>query len=66
MPKSQDKNLSILRMKRAFKMKWKAFFNISETLSLKQKKKKFFLKGESPTLINLKFRKISSREIILR
>ena len=65
MPKSQDKNLSILRMKRAFKMKWKAFFNISETLSLKQKQK-IFLKGESPTLINLKFRKISSREIILR
>ena len=46
MPKSQDKNLSILRMKRAFKMKWKAFFNISETLSLKQKKKIFFERWE--------------------
>ena len=46
MPKSQDKNLSILRMKRAFKMKWKAFFNISETLSLKQKQKIFFERWE--------------------
>ena len=32
-PKSQDKNLSISRPKRAFKMKWKAFFIIIKGLS---------------------------------
>ena len=34
--KSQCKNLNILRKKRAFKMKSKAFFIIFEGLSLKQ------------------------------
>ena len=52
-PKSQDKNLNILRMKRAFKMKYKLFFITFEGLSLKQKKG-FFLEGESPTLIRSK------------
>ena len=36
-------------MKRAFKMKYKAFFIIFEGLSLKQIKR-IFLEGESPTL----------------
>ena len=35
-PKSQDKNLNILRTKWAFKMKQKAFFIIFKELSLKQ------------------------------
>ena len=35
-PKSQDNNLNILRMERAFKMKYKVFFIIFEGLSLKQ------------------------------
>ena len=34
-PKNKGKNLNILRMKRAFKMKYKAFFIISKGLSLK-------------------------------
>ena len=34
--KSPDKNLYILRTKRAFKMKWKAFFIICKGLSLNQ------------------------------
>ena len=41
-PKGQDKNLNILRAKRAFKMKEKAFLNIFEGLSLKQIIKKDF------------------------
>ena len=32
-PKSQDKNVNILRTKRAFKVKWKAFFIIFEGFS---------------------------------
>ena len=32
-PKSQDKNLNIFRMKRAFKMKWKVFFGIFHNFS---------------------------------
>ena len=35
-PKSQDKNLNILRTKIAFKIKYKTFFIIFEGLSLKQ------------------------------
>ena len=50
-PKSQDKNLNILRMKRVFKMKWKTFFDIFIGLSLKQIKQ-MFLEGESPSLKN--------------
>ena len=46
----QDKNLNILRIKRAFKIK-KSFFIIFNELSLKQKKKKKkFKDGESPAL----------------
>ena len=41
--------LKILRMKKAFKVIWKAFFIIFKGLSLKQTKQ-FFLKGESPVL----------------
>ena len=47
--KSRGKNLNILRMKRVFNIKWKAFFIISKYLPLK-KKKLFFLESESPTL----------------
>ena len=47
--KMQGKNLNILRTKRAFKMKEKAFFIILKVLSLKQIKHTF-LEGESPTL----------------
>ena len=43
---SQDKNLNILRTKRAFKMKQKALFIIVKGLSIIQ----LFLEGESPTL----------------
>ena len=50
--KSQDKNLNILRKKRAFKMKLKVFFIIFEGLSLKQIKN--IMEGESPTLTKLK------------
>ena len=32
--KSQDKNINILRTKRAFKMKWKFFFIIFKGLSV--------------------------------
>ena len=49
-PKSQDKNLNILRTNRVFKMKLKVFFIIFEGLSLKQIKK-IFLEGESEILI---------------
>ena len=50
-PKSQGKNLNIMRAKWAFKMKEKTFFIIFKGLSLKQIKQ-FFLEGESPTLMN--------------
>ena len=49
-PKCQDKNFNILKTKRAFKKKYKAFFIIFKELSLKQIKQ-FFLEGESLTLI---------------
>ena len=49
MTKKQDKNLSILRTKRTFKQKLKAFFIIFKGLSLKQMKQNF-LEGEGPTL----------------
>ena len=48
-PKSQDKNVNILRTKRAFKIKQQAFFITFKKLSLKQIKQ-IFLEGESPTL----------------
>ena len=48
-PKGDDKNLSILRIKRAFKMKEKTFFIIFKGLSMKQIMH-IFLEGESPTL----------------
>ena len=48
-PKCQDKNLNILRMGRAFKMKRKVFLIIFEGLSLSQIKKSS-LEGQSPTL----------------
>ena len=47
-PKSQDKNVNILRMKRTLKAKQKAFFIVFNGLSLK--KNKIFLESESPTL----------------
>ena len=43
------KNLNILRTKRAFQMKQKAFFIIFKGFSIKQIKQ-VFLEGESPTL----------------
>ena len=46
-----QKVLNILRTKKAFKMKQKAFFIIFKALSMKQIT--VFLKGESPTLNNL-------------
>ena len=48
-PKCQDKNLNILRMGRAFKMKRKVFLIIFEGLSLNQIKKSS-LEGQSLTL----------------
>ena len=57
--KCKDKNLNIVRTKRAFKMKQKAFFITFKGLSLKQIKpslnelkqiKPTILEGESPTL----------------
>ena len=51
MMKSQNKNLNTTRPKRAFKTKSKAFFIISQRLSLKHIKR-FVLEGESPTLIS--------------
>ena len=39
--KSQDKNLNIVKAKRVFKKKWKAFFTIFKGLSLKQVKQYF-------------------------
>ena len=51
-PKSHDKNLNILRTKRAFKMKYKTIFIIFRGLSMKQKTQ-FFLEGESPNLSKL-------------
>ena len=51
-PISQDKNLNILRTKKAFKVKERAFFIIFEGLSLKQIYK-IFLEGETPTLKKL-------------
>ena len=42
-------NLNVLRMKEAFKMKYKVFFITFKGLLLKQKKK-FFLQGEILTL----------------
>ena len=53
MIKNQDKNLNILRMKRAFMIKQKAFFVIFKGLLLKQIKQIFYKgesKGESLTL----------------
>ena len=47
MIKGQDKNLIILRMEKAFKIKLKAFFTIFKELSLKQIKI-VFGGGESP------------------
>ena len=47
-PKSHEKNLNILKTKRAFKMKWKAFFMIFKGLSIKYIA--HFLERESPTL----------------
>ena len=49
LPKIHDKNLDILRTKRAFKMKLKEFFIIFKGLSMKRMTQ-FFLGGESPTL----------------
>ena len=48
-PKSHDKDLNILRTKRTFKMKWKAFFIIFKGLLVKQITQSF-LELESPTL----------------
>ena len=45
-PKCRDKNLNILRMERAFKMKWKAFFIIFKGLSINQIIQ-IFLEGET-------------------
>ena len=45
-PKSQDKNLNIFRTKRAFKVKWKAFFIIFKELSFA----KYCLRPESAPL----------------
>ena len=47
-PNGHDKNLNILRTKRTFKMKYKAFFIIFKGLSVKQITQ-FFLESESLT-----------------
>ena len=49
MTKKSWQNYNILRTKRAFKAKWKAFFIIFKRLSLKQITQ-FLLHGKSPTL----------------
>ena len=51
-PKSRDKNLNILRTKRAFKMKQKEFVIIFKGFSIKQIMQ-IFLLGVSPTLVLL-------------
>ena len=53
LPKSQGKNLNILRTERAFEIKQKPFFIIFERLSLEQLKK-LFLEGERSTLSTFK------------
>ena len=47
MTKKLRKNLNIVRTKKAFKMKYKAFFMIFKGLSLKQEKQ-IFLEGGRP------------------
>ena len=47
MAKTQDKHLNIFRTKRAFKMKWKAFFIIFKGLSLSEIKQFCFGTWES-------------------
>ena len=54
MTESYDKDLNILRAKRAIKMKEKAFFIIFKRLSINQITQTF-LEGEGPTLALLKF-----------
>ena len=49
-PDSQDKNLYILRMKRAFKMQQKAFFIISKGLSVA--KNSFRPEGAPLSIVN--------------
>ena len=53
-PKSQDKNLNILRVKRAYKIKKKAFFIIFKGPPLKHIKQ-FFLECKSSTLTSVTF-----------
>ena len=48
-PKSRDKKWNILRTKRAFMIKWKAFSIIFKGLSMKQITQNIF-EGESPAL----------------
>ena len=52
-PKSHDKNLNILRTKRAFKINQNAFFIIFKGLLMKQISQ-IFLESEIPTLIRFK------------
>ena len=49
LPKNQDKNLNISRIKRAFKTKQKAFFITFNGLLLRQVK--YFFQVEGPTLM---------------
>ena len=49
-PNSQDKNLNVSRTKRAFKVKWEAFFTIFKGLSCA----KYCLRPESVPLITIK------------
>ena len=51
-PKSQEKELNILRTKRAFEMKWKAFSIIFKGLSMKEITQ-FWGEGESLTYLFL-------------
>ena len=55
-PKHQDKNLNIVRTKRAFKMKWRAFFIIFKEVLSKQIKN-ISLEGESPIFRRTAIRK---------
>ena len=61
-PKSQHKNLNIMRTKKTIKMKQKIFFIIFKRLSLKQIKQ-FYLEGESPTLIFVSTNKIFAHRV---
>ena len=59
MTKKLRKNLNILRTKKAFKMKHKAFFMIFKGLSLKQEKQNFFGRWEATLILFVRLKKFA-------